>query len=81
MEAARVNVKRTQDEIARRLGIHRTTLYNWETGKSSPNANQLRKIGELTKVPIDYIFLPGNLPKADKKELYYYCAINSAIST
>ena len=65
LEAARVNAKLTQRELASMLGVHRTTIHNWEKGKSSPDAAHLRKIGEITKTPIDYIFLPDVLLKVN----------------
>ena len=65
LEAARVNAKLTQQGLADMLKLHRTTIHNWETGKSSPDVVQLRRISEITRVPIDYIFLPDSLPKVN----------------
>ena len=68
LEAARVNAKLTQQELAQMLGVHRTTLHNWEKGKSSPDVVHLRKVSEITKDPLDYIFLPDTLLKVNKKK-------------
>lgn len=65
LEAARVNKKMTQAEMAKALGVHRSTVYNWERGKTSPNYKYLKKIEEITGVPCDYIFLPDTLLKVD----------------
>lgn len=65
LAAARVNANLTQAEMAIKLGVHRTTVYNWENGKTSPDSAQLKKIGELSHIPTDYIFLPDTLPKVD----------------
>ncbi len=56
--ACRVNAKMTQIEFAQALGVDRSTIANWEAGNTEPNANQLRKISELSGIPMDYIFVP-----------------------
>lgn len=58
LEAARVNAKLTQKELAKILGVSNTTIVNWEKGKSEPNLAQLRKISEISGIPLDFIFLP-----------------------
>ena len=58
LEAARVNAKLTMDELAKILGVSKTTIYNWENGKSEPTLSQLRKISELSGIPMDFIFVP-----------------------
>lgn len=65
LAAARVNSKHTQQSFADALGVHVTTIKNWESGKSSPNSTHLRRISELTGIPMDYIFLPDTLLKVD----------------
>lgn len=58
LEAARVNAKLTQKELAELLGVSNVTIVNWEKGKSEPSAAQLRKISELSGIPMDFIFIP-----------------------
>lgn len=58
LEAARVNAKLTQVELAEELGVSPTTVCNWETGKSEPTLSQLRKISTLSGIPMDFIFVP-----------------------
>ena len=58
LEAARVNAGLTQAELAKILGISKTTVNNWENGRSEPNLSQLRKISELSGIPMDFIFVP-----------------------
>ena len=58
LEAARVNAKLTQKELAEILGVSNVTIVNWEKGKSEPYASQLRKISELSGIPLDFIFVP-----------------------
>lgn len=58
LEAARVNAKLTQKELAEILGISNATVVNWEKGNTEPNITQLRKISELSGIPMDFIFMP-----------------------
>lgn len=58
LEAARVNAKLTQKELAKILGVSNVTVVNWESGKTEPNLSQLKKISELSGIPMDFIFVP-----------------------
>lgn len=58
LTAARANANMTQSQFAEALGVDRGTVYNWENGKGTPSATLLRKISELSKIPMDYIFVP-----------------------
>lgn len=58
LEAARVNAKLTQKELAEILEVSNATIVNWEKGNSEPSVTQLRKICELSGIPMDLIYLP-----------------------
>ena len=58
LEAVRVNAKKTQKEWAELLGVYNTTVVNWEKGNTEPSLSQLRKMSELSGVPMDFIFGP-----------------------
>jgi transcriptional regulator with XRE-family HTH domain len=58
LEAARINAKLTQRQLAEILEISVGTVNNWENGKSEPSLSQLRKISELSGIPMDFIFVP-----------------------
>lgn len=68
LAAARINVKLTQIEMARAIGVHPSTIKNWESGKFQPDFNQVKRISEVTHIPIDFIFLPDNLQKVENDE-------------
>jgi transcriptional regulator with XRE-family HTH domain len=55
--AARVNSGCNQREFADKLGVSLATITNWESGKTEPDVSQLRKISELSGIPMDYIFV------------------------
>ena len=58
LEAARVNARLSQKELADILGVSNTTVGNWEAGTTEPSLSQLRKISELSGIPMDFIFVP-----------------------
>lgn len=58
LKAARVNAGKTQKEVAAMLGVSNTTVIAWETGKSSPRIDQMRRMCDIYGAPIDAIFLP-----------------------
>ena len=41
--------------MAKALSVSPATIFNWEKGKSEPSLTQLRKISELSGIPIDNI--------------------------
>ncbi|MBQ7067012.1 MAG: helix-turn-helix transcriptional regulator [Lachnospiraceae bacterium] len=57
LAAARTNAQLKQKEMADLLGVDVSTIINWEKGKSEPSASQLRKISEISGIPMDFIFV------------------------
>ncbi len=45
----------TQLELAVRVGVTPSAVYNWERGKSEPKATQLRALARAFGVPMDDI--------------------------
>ena len=59
LTAARINVNLTQNQAPKLLNVSNDIISNWERGKTLPNAEQIRKIVDLYKVPYEnLIFLP-----------------------
>ncbi len=58
LEAVRVNAGMKQKEWARTLGVSQATVINWEKGNTEPTLSQLRKMSELSGIPMDFIFVP-----------------------
>lgn len=44
----------SQSELARRVGINRSSIFNWENGKSQPNQKNLRLIAEILGVTTEF---------------------------
>jgi DNA-binding XRE family transcriptional regulator len=55
LRACRINAKMNQAEFGKAIGVSSATIYNWESGNTEPSLSQLRKISEITGVPIDNI--------------------------
>lgn len=58
LKAARVNANMEQKEWAKILGVSTATVINWEKGNTEPTLSQLRKMSELSGIPMDFIFVP-----------------------
>ena len=59
LEAVRVNAGYNQKEWAEIFGVSNVTVVNWEKGKTEPTLSQLRKMSELSGIPMDFIFVPN----------------------
>lgn len=46
----------TQIELARKIGVKRNTISDYETGYSKPDTIRLIKIANIFNVPMDYFF-------------------------
>lgn len=60
LEAARVNVKMTQEEAGKAIGVSANVISNWERGRTYPDAMQIKKIEKVYGVGYNnIIFLPN----------------------
>lgn len=57
MAAARVNAGLTQAAAAELLGVNRSTLVRYESGKTSPDWDVVNKMVDIYEIPIDYLRL------------------------
>ncbi len=58
LAAVRVNAKMNQREWAEYIGVDLSTVSNWEKGRTEPSVTQLRKMSEISKIPMDFIYVP-----------------------
>ncbi len=63
LEKLREKAGLTQDEVAQRVGVARSTYANYESEKREPDLNTLRKLADLFDVTVGY--LVGDKPSAD----------------
>ena len=57
LKAARVNAGMTQNEAARKAGVSKSSIINWEKGKTFPTATKMMELCKLYCVTMDDIFL------------------------
>lgn len=60
LKAARVNADLSQKEAAKLLGVSTSTLQNYEAGSTMPDILMSRKIEEVYRFPVDFIFFGTN---------------------
>lgn len=52
----RTNKKLSQAELAQKVGVDRTAVVKWETGKASPASDKLPKLAKLLGCTIEELF-------------------------
>ena len=60
LEAARKNRGLTQGQVARKLGISRATVVNWEKGRTRISYLALSKLSNLYGIPLENLRVPVN---------------------
>lgn len=58
LEAARVNAKLTQEELAKKMGVSRQSVLDWENGKREMKPAYLYMFCGITGFKEDDILLP-----------------------
>lgn len=58
LAAARVNAGLTQTDVAKKMGVTKATIINWEKGRVALGIPELEMLSNLYKIPQDNIFLP-----------------------
>jgi len=64
LEAARVNAGLSQEEAAKKAGVTRFTIANWENGKTRISNAQALGLANIYGIPLEHIFLPVEFPKS-----------------
>ena len=52
----RMEKKITQTELAEKIGVKRSTVAAWETGKRSPDFENIGAVARFFGVPVDYLY-------------------------
>ena len=50
----------TQAQLAKALGVHQSTISEWEHGRGAPRLDQARRLRELLKAPSIEALFPEN---------------------
>ena len=60
VKAARVNAGLTQEELANKMGVHRSTISSWETNPSTMQIKDAELLCKILNIPISKIFFGCN---------------------
>jgi transcriptional regulator with XRE-family HTH domain len=55
LERERLKRNWTQEDVANKIGVARSTYANWESGKREPDLETAEKLADLFEVSIDYL--------------------------
>ena len=72
IQAARLEKKLTQEQVAERLGVSRQTISNWENAKSYPDIISVIKMSECYNVSLDYLL------KGEESMNHYYAYLEES---
>lgn len=53
--AARVDAKKTQEQVAKALHVSKQTIGSWEKGKTSPSVEKAMEFCKFCNVPYDRV--------------------------
>lgn len=56
LAAARVNAELTQEEVAKEMGVDRSTVRRWEKGEKVPDYDETKMLAKIYHIPLDNIF-------------------------
>ena len=60
IQSARQQQGITQGNLAKLIGVERSTVSKWETGKSNPRVEMLPKLADMLKCTVDDLVRPNN---------------------
>ena len=63
LRAARSNANLTQAEAAKKIGVSRDTIANWENGKTSPSVGKFKRIEAVYGISYDELDFLANITR------------------
>ncbi|GHV26545.1 hypothetical protein FACS18948_2430 [Clostridia bacterium] len=58
----------TQQRLAQLVGVTQQSIWKWETDRSEPNIEKLRRLSELFRVPTDVLLGLQDLPDSSARQ-------------
>ncbi|WP_279018234.1 helix-turn-helix transcriptional regulator [Megasphaera elsdenii] len=55
LKELRMERKWTQGQLAKKMGVTRTAVVKWESGKAYPTAEKLIELARIFKCQVDYL--------------------------
>lgn len=71
LKAARINADLLQSDVAKRLGVSKESVANWERGKTAPRSTTLVRLCQMYNVPINAIILPKKFDKNEQNKMQF----------
>jgi len=68
LTAARVNAGYSLDQTAKEMNRSKSTIINWEKGRTSMKIKEFEDLCNLYKISKDYIILPTTLQKVENEK-------------
>ncbi len=65
LRSARINANLSQEQLAKKLGVHRQTIKNWEKNPAKLTIEKAESICEVLNVNMSDIFFGTNLHNVD----------------
>ena len=65
LKAARVNAGFSLEQVAERMQKNKSTIINWEKGRTSMKISEFEELCNLYRISKDYIILPTTLQKVE----------------
>ena len=65
LEQERLSKGWTQEDVAKRAGVARSTYANWENGKREPDFETSEKLADIFEVSVDYLRGKSKFRNAD----------------
>lgn len=66
LKEARKNAKITQADLADRIGVHRSTVANYELGRRKPSLTELKAIAKILHVDVNFILEGSEVNSQDE---------------
>ena len=66
IKEARRNAKITQADLADRIGVHRSTIANYELGRRKPSLNELKEIARILHIDVNYLLEGSEVSSEDE---------------
>ncbi len=58
LAAARVNAELTQEEVAKKIGVTKQTIINWEKGRIEPSLAAINMLSNIYGISVDNFLMP-----------------------
>ncbi len=73
LKLARISLRLSVSDLAKKIGVSRQEIYNYESGKRAPNFLHLRKLSNILDKPNLYFFKKLDNSFTKDRPFIFYC--------